>query len=179
MKKILTRIFGTVLLLGLVMGTSIASAHTMTLAEVTLRNSSGDEIKIGMTLGAVTAIMGDNCKLQAFAGDGIRMTKYVYSDGTTFYGRTSQRDSRVDEEVTMNGYTIKTAALQTASGIAVGQKYSEIEEKFGPGEKLKPKYESTPGLTTYIYDLYKGVRQLSLKVDNEGIVKVIAFRQEM
>ena len=176
-------LFGVVLLFGLLTGAAPAGAHSMTLEEATVYLDKGDgstgTIKIGDTLGTVSAILGSEYELKDFKGDGIRMVKYVYPDETFFYGRTSQRDTRAEEEIPIKGYTIKNSALHTASGICVGRSYEELAGKFGPGQQLASKYEKQDGLITYIYDLYKEVKEFSVRVDSAGTIKEMAFRQEM
>ena len=183
MKKIGRILLGAALALGIMVGNSSVEAHSMTISEATLVVGSGQEgageIKAGDKLGKVIALLGDNYELQDFGGEGIRMTKYIYASGSNFYGWGSQKETCPAEEVKLVGYTLKDNVAHTLSGIAVGSKYEQVEEKFGAGEKREPRYNDKKGITTYLYDLYNGVKELEFSVDENGIIQKIAFRQEL
>lgn len=183
MQKLGRLLLGIVLGLGLLAGRSVAEAHTMTLEERTIvvvkADGSRAEIKPGNPLAEVSDALGSDYELKDFGGDGMRMARYIYENKYTFYARTFQDDARAAEELKLTGYSIKDSSVQTLSGIKVGMLYKEVADKFGPGEELDQRYEKKDGTTKYIYDLYNGVRELSLKVDGEGKIREIEFRQEM
>ncbi len=183
MKKWQRILLGAVLLFSLTAGATLADAHTMTLAEANLVLEEGNdiygEIKPGDKLEQVSHVLGDGYKLEDFKGEGIRMVKYIYEKRCTFYGRTSARDASPAPELKVNGYTLKSNGLHTASGFAVGTSYAAVEEKFGEGTKVKNKYGGRQGMSIYNYDLFNGVKELSFEVDNAGLIKKITFRQEL
>ena len=183
MQKLGRMLLGIVLGLGLLAGRSVAEAHTMTLEERTIIVVKADggkaEIKPGNPLSEVSDALGSDYELKDFGGDGIRMASYIYGNKYNFYARTFKNDVRAAEELKLTGYSIKDGSVETLSGIKVGMLYREVVDKFGPGEELNSRYEKNDGTIKYIYDLYNGVRELSFKVDGEGKIQEIEFRQEM
>ena len=169
-----------ILMLGLCAVTPAALAHTMPVEETYISMISADgntygHIGRGSTLGDVAEFFGDPSDVKEFRGDGIRNVTYIYDESFEFRGREGQRNTTPAKDLKISSYTIKSSAVCTPSGFAVGAPYERIAEKYGQGFKRATKN----GMTNYFYDFNGGAIELCFTVDAAGAVQVMELRTEV
>ncbi len=165
-----------VMLMGIIVHTGTVNAHTMTLAEATLRVEKFPEHNVLIvpgksTLGAVRAILGDDFKLNEYRNEWLRAVGYEYH-GLSFLANEKADNESATDELVVVGYDVDTVGLSTPSNFYVSAPYQKVVAKYGEGKKYVRESDNL-----YIYDF--GGRELSFTVDKQGKITQISFRTEI
>ena len=172
MKHQIRSFFACALLLaGIVLTGSAASAHTMPESEAVLlypraqgsRNITV-EFQCGMSLDEVEAVLGSDFELQDKRYE-FRIVRYTYGD-IVFGATVGRNDSRPTGEIPVRSIACESPYFHTPSGFRVGGNYADVVAMYGEGEVSK----YAPGERIYTLPSYRSV---SFTVDDaDRITKI-------
>ena len=172
MKHLIRSFFACALLLaGIVLAGSAASAHTMPDSEAALlyprAQGSMDitvEFQCGMSLDEVEAVLGSDFELQDKRYE-FRIVRYTYGD-IVFGATVGRNDSRPTGEIPVRSIACQSPYFHTPSGFRVGDDYADVVAMYGEGEVS----EYAPGERIYTLPSYRSV---SFTVDDaDRITKI-------
>lgn len=172
MKHLIRSFFACALLLaGIVLTGSAASAHTMPESESVLlyprAQGSMDitvEFQCGMSLDEVEAVLGSDFELQDKRYE-FRIVRYTYGD-IVFGATVGRNDSRPTGEIPVRSIACQSPYFHTPSGFRVGGNYADVVAMYGEGEVS----EYAPGERIYTLPSYRSV---SFTVDDaDRITKI-------
>lgn len=172
MKHLIRSFFACALLLaGIVLTGSAASAHTMPESEAVLlypraqgsRNITV-EFQCGTPLERVAAVLGRDFELQDKRYE-FRIVRYKYKH-ITFGATVGKDDGRPAGELPVRGIECQSPYFHTPSGFRVGGNYADVAAMYGEGEVSK----YAPGERIYTLPSYRSV---SFTVDDaDRITKI-------
>ena len=172
MKHLIRSFFACALLLaGIVLTGSAASAHTMPDSEAVLlyprAQGSMDitvEFQCGMSLDEVEAVLGSDFDLQDKRYE-FSIVRYTYGD-IVFGATVGRNDSRPTGEIPVRSIACESPYFHTPSGFRVGGNYADVVAMYGEGEVSK----YAPGERIYTLPSYRSV---SFTVDDaDRITKI-------
>ena len=176
MRHLIRSFFACALVLaGIVLTGSAASAHTMPESESVLicPSAEGDmddpiEFRLGMDLDEVEALMGSDFELRQSKGSDFRTVYYEYGD-ITFSGTTSASDPCPPGKLRLTGIRCRNPWCRTPSGFHVGDEYEKVEAMYGRGMQIPRNRDSS----TLEYEF--PLSNIVFKMDDEGRIEEIGM----